>query len=91
MVEDTEVVTRDDQGEEDEVKLLAQVDQGENVRKGGSDVKVGEKVLEKGDVVSQVGGELGTLAFVGKRSVSPRRLTEIRSTVSADFARVGRF
>jgi len=82
MVEDTEVVTRDEQGEEVEVKLLAQVDRGENVRKEGSDVKEGEKVLEKGDVVSQVGGELGTLAFVGKRSVSLRRLTETRCTVS---------
>jgi hypothetical protein len=77
MVEDTEVVTRDEQGEEVEVRLLAQVDPGENVRKEGSDVREGEKVLEKGDVVTQVGGELGTLAFVGKRSVSylsPSRL-----------------
>lgn len=70
MVEDTEVVTRDEQGEEVEVRLLAQVDRGENVRKEGSDVREGEKVLEKGDAVTQVGGELGTLAFVGKRSVS---------------------
>ncbi|GAA5958345.1 hypothetical protein JCM3765_004802 [Sporobolomyces pararoseus] len=73
MVEDTEVVTRDEQGEEVEVRLLAQVDRGENVRKEGSDVKEGEKVLETGDVVSQVGGELGTLAFVGKRSVFAHR------------------
>ncbi|BGP17773.1 hypothetical protein JCM10213v2_005815 [Rhodosporidiobolus nylandii] len=69
MVEDTEVVARDVQGEETEVRLLAQVDQGENVRKEGSDVKSGEKVLEKGDIVSNVGGESGTLAFVSKRSV----------------------
>lgn len=70
MVEDTEVVTRDEQGEELEVRLLAQVDKGENVRKEGSDVKEGEKVLEQGDVITPVGGELGTLAFVGQRSVS---------------------
>ncbi|POY73341.1 hypothetical protein BMF94_3676 [Rhodotorula taiwanensis] len=70
MVEDTEVVTRDDAtGEEVEVRLLAQIDVGENVRKEGSDVKLDEKVLEKGDVISSVGGELGTLTFVGKRSV----------------------
>lgn len=70
MVEDTEVVSRDEAtGEETEVELLAQVDVGENVRKEGSDVRAGEKVLETGDVVSSVGGELGTLAFVGKRSV----------------------
>jgi gephyrin len=69
MVEDTEVVAKEGE-EEKEVKLLAQVDKGENVRKEGSDVKVGEKVLEKGDVISAVGGELGTLAFIAKRSVS---------------------
>ncbi|GAA6032133.1 hypothetical protein JCM8097_007089 [Rhodosporidiobolus ruineniae] len=69
MVEDTEVVARDEDGEEIEVRLLAQVEKGENVRKEGSDVRVGEKVLEKGDVVSAVGGELGTLAFINKRSV----------------------
>lgn len=68
MVEDTEVVAKEGE-EEKEVKLLAQVDKGENVRKEGSDVKVGEKVLEKGDVISAVGGELGTLAFIAKRSV----------------------
>lgn len=69
MVEDTEVVSRSGT-EEREVRLLAQVDKGENVRNPGSDVKSGEKVLEKGDVISPVGGELGTLAFVGRRSVS---------------------
>jgi len=69
MVEDTSVMARDEQGEELTVKLLAQVDKGENVRKEGSDVREGEKVLEQGDVITPVGGELGTLAFVGQRSV----------------------
>ncbi|GAA5895965.1 uncharacterized protein JCM6883_001674 [Sporobolomyces salmoneus] len=73
MVEDTEVVSRDDQDEELEVRLLAQVDAGENVRKEGSDVREGEKVLEAGDVITQVGGELGTLAFVGKQHVLAHR------------------
>ena len=70
MVEDTLVATRQAEGEEETVQILAQVDAGENTRNIGSDVKRGEKVLEAGDVVSAVGGELGTLAFVGKRSVS---------------------
>lgn len=87
MVEDTEVVTRDEGGEEVEVRLLAQVDRGENVRKEGSDVRAGEKVLERGDVITRVGGELGTLAFVGKKTVrtwvlsllvSEPRFTELR-------------
>ncbi|GAA6013724.1 hypothetical protein JCM11491_005073 [Sporobolomyces phaffii] len=73
MVEDTEVVTRDDGVEEVEVRLLAQVDRGENVRKEGSDVRAGEKVLERGDVITRVGGELGTLAFVGKKTVLAHR------------------
>lgn len=74
MVEDTEVVERDEQtGDETSVRLLAQVDVGENVRRAGSDVREGDKVLEKGDVVTSVGGEVGTLAFVGKRSVRAYR------------------
>ncbi|GAA5832395.1 hypothetical protein JCM11251_006435 [Rhodosporidiobolus azoricus] len=70
MVEDTEVVSRDEEtGEEKEVRLLAQVERGENVRAEGSDVKVGEKVLDKGDAVTNTGGEVGTLAFISRRSV----------------------
>ena len=56
--------------EELEVELLAQVDLGETVRRPGSDVKKGETVLEAGDVITAVGGELGTLAFVNAPSVS---------------------
>jgi gephyrin len=67
MVEDTVVISRlsssigadDATGEEDEVDVLAQVDVGENVRNPGSDVKSGDQVLEAGDVISGVGGELG--------------------------------
>ncbi|KAM0786445.1 hypothetical protein ACM66B_001908 [Microbotryomycetes sp. NB124-2] len=76
MVEDTEVVTQVED-EEKEVKLLAQVDLGENVRKPGSDVKQGDKVLETGDNVSAVGGELGSLAFVSKRSVRAYRRPKV--------------
>lgn len=76
MVEDTMVYSRHEgeNGEEKEVELLAQVDQGENVRREGSDVRQGEKVLEEGDVVSAVGGEIGTLAFVGRKGVRPSEL-----------------
>lgn len=75
MVEDTEVFSRHqtdangEEGDEKEVKVLAQVNTKENTREGGSDVKEGEKVLESGDVISATGGELGTLAFIGQRSV----------------------
>jgi len=73
MVEDTELVSSTGTGgqaEEAEVRILAQVPVGENVRKLGSDVKRGDKVLEKGIRISEIGGEIGTLAFVGKRDVS---------------------
>lgn len=73
MVEDTLVAETDAAGEEVRVEVLAQVDAGENVRKQGSDVRKGERVLEAGTVISDVGGELGTLAFVGRRSASVYR------------------
>jgi len=74
MVEDTEVASRDEAtGDEATVRLLAQVDVGENVRAAGSDVREGAEVLARGDVVSDVGGELGTLAFVGQRGVKAYR------------------
>lgn len=73
MVEDTRVHSThiDSSGrmEEKDIEMLAQVDVGENVRKPGSDVKQGELVLEKGMLISSAGGEIGTLAFVGKTTV----------------------
>lgn len=74
MVEDTELVSTTEDGEEKKVKLLAQVSPGENVRKPGSDVRRGDQVLSKGSRISEVGGELGTLAFIGKREVSDQLL-----------------
>ncbi|SNX87958.1 related to Gephyrin [Melanopsichium pennsylvanicum] len=68
MVEDTELLEERD-GEEVVVKILAQVDVGENVRGKGSDVKEGQVVLRKGSQVSTLGGEIGTLSFLGRSSV----------------------
>ena len=70
MVEDTELVESDETtNDEKQVRLLAVVPSGENVRQPGSDVKAGERVLEKGTRVSEIGGEIGTLAFVGRKKV----------------------
>ncbi|KZS97806.1 hypothetical protein SISNIDRAFT_481693 [Sistotremastrum niveocremeum HHB9708] len=74
MVEDTLLSSalQDEYGndiEEKVVETLAQVAPGENVRKPGSDVKVNELVLEKGTLIGSGGGEVGTLAFVGRREV----------------------
>jgi gephyrin len=75
MVEDTRLIstTKDPEGikdgEEDEVETLAQVPAGENVRVPGSDVRRGDLVLQKGERIRSSGGEIGTLAFVGRKEV----------------------
>ncbi|CAE6487395.1 unnamed protein product [Rhizoctonia solani] len=78
MVEDTQVGSQfsaeeGEEGEEKTVELLAEVDVGENVRNAGSDVRAGDKVLAAGDVISGLGGEIGALAFVGRRQVKAYR------------------
>ncbi|KAF8314746.1 hypothetical protein DL93DRAFT_2149060 [Clavulina sp. PMI_390] len=81
MVEDTELshtpapMTSDIDGTEDEaeVQLLVGASEGENVRLAGSDVRRGEVVLERGCVLGAGGGEIGTLAFVGKTEVKVHR------------------
>ncbi|KAF8635012.1 hypothetical protein AX15_000594 [Amanita polypyramis BW_CC] len=78
MVEDTYLVSTyndgdGESGEEMEVKTLAQVHPGENVRKPGSDVRKGDLVLQAGDRILSSGGEVGTLAFVGRKLVNVYR------------------
>jgi gephyrin len=75
MVEDTRLVStiKDPDGmmdgEENEVETLAQVPVGENVRASGSDVRQGDLVLQKDERIRSSGGEIGTLAFVGRKEV----------------------
>ncbi|EJD01356.1 uncharacterized protein FOMMEDRAFT_147908 [Fomitiporia mediterranea MF3/22] len=70
IVEDTQLVSSTADNEEKEVRTLAQVKSGENVRAPGSDVRKGDLVLSKGEIISGTGGEIGTLAFVGRKEVS---------------------
>ncbi|TVY20725.1 Gephyrin [Lachnellula arida] len=72
MVEDTVLKTMTDDGkEEKEVEILAEgVKDGENVREVGSDIRKGEFILQKGEEISAIGGELGLLASVGKAEVT---------------------
>lgn len=71
MVEDTELVEADEVTKDEKVvKILVKVPPNENVRMPGTDVKKGDLVLEKGTRISEVGGELGSLIFVGRRKVS---------------------
>ncbi|KAI0722668.1 molybdenum cofactor biosynthesis protein [Earliella scabrosa] len=74
MVEDTRLHSTyrsplGDEVEENEIETLAQVPRGENVREPGSDVRQGELVLERGTIVNSAGGEIGTMAFVGRTRV----------------------
>jgi len=75
MVEDTVLKSKtDDDQEEKEVEILAEgVKEGENIREVGSDVKKGSMILEKGEQISAVGGEVGLLASVGVAEVKVYR------------------
>ncbi|KNZ76431.1 Gephyrin, partial [Termitomyces sp. J132] len=79
MVEDTRLVSTykdsdgDLEGEEKEIEILIKVPEKENIRFPGTDVRVGDIVLQKGDIITSGGGEVGTLAFVGKKEVEVYR------------------
>jgi gephyrin len=69
MVEDTIVMAETPEGEEEQVRLLASVSVGENIREIGSDVRKGNPILHKGAEITFAGGEVGVLASVGVSSV----------------------
>lgn len=70
MVEDTILRSLTDDEEEMEVEILTdEVKLDENVREVGSDIKIGELILKKGEEITAVGGELGLLASVGRAEV----------------------
>ncbi|KAK1771633.1 molybdenum cofactor synthesis domain-containing protein [Phialemonium atrogriseum] len=75
MVEDTVLRSKTEDGQEEkEVEILADgVKDGENIREIGSDVKKGSVILEKGEQISAVGGEIGLLASVGVADVKAYR------------------
>ncbi|KHN97937.1 gephyrin [Metarhizium album ARSEF 1941] len=71
MVEDTVLKAMTEDGKEErEVEIQAEgVEEGENIREVGSDVSQGTVILNKGEQISGVGGEIGLLASVGVASV----------------------
>ena len=69
MVEDTLITEETPDGEEQQVRLLASVPSGENVREIGSDVEKGAVILGSGTEVTFAGGEVGILASVGVAQV----------------------
>ncbi|KAI8628313.1 molybdenum cofactor synthesis domain-containing protein [Xylariaceae sp. FL1651] len=75
MVEDTVLKTMTEDGKEErEIEILAgSVQEGENIREVGSDIKAESLVLSKGEQISAVGGEIGLLAAVGVAEVKTYR------------------
>ncbi|KAK2736127.1 hypothetical protein FQN55_001867 [Onygenales sp. PD_40] len=71
MVEDTVLISTTPDGKEEAVVeiLTGDVKPGENVREAGSDVTLGSKILQKGDLITAVGGEIGLLASTGTQTV----------------------
>jgi len=71
MVEDTVLASTTPDGiEEATVEILTgDVKPRENVREPGSDVALGSRILQKGDQITSVGGELGLLAATGTKTV----------------------
>ena len=66
MVEDTLVASKDESsGEEKTVKILAQMEAGENIRTVGSDCSKGTTVLLKNEEITFAGGEIGLLVSTG--------------------------
>ena len=65
MVEDTLIMAETPEGEEEQIRLLASVPAGENIREIGSDVQKGNLILRKGTEITFAGGEVGILASVG--------------------------
>ncbi|KAF9778616.1 MoaB/Mog domain-containing protein [Thelephora terrestris] len=78
MVEDTVVKSthKDEKGgdlEEAEIETLVQIPRGENIRFPGSDVKAGDLVFSKHTILDGLGGDIGTMAFIGKKEVHVTR------------------
>ncbi|KAF7589340.1 hypothetical protein BBP40_004455 [Aspergillus hancockii] len=71
MVEDTVLASSTPDGEEEATVeiLTGDIKPNENVREPGSDIALGSRILQKGDLITSVGGEIGLLAASGTKTV----------------------
>ncbi|TPX30464.1 hypothetical protein SmJEL517_g05974 [Synchytrium microbalum] len=70
MVEYTTLDKVSDDGKTEQVvTITSQANVGQEIREIGSDMKIGERVLAKGELVTAVGGEIGVAASVGVQDV----------------------
>lgn len=73
-VEDTRLIKSSPDGRvEDTVEIVRGVTSGSGIREIGSDLRAGETLLSAGDVITEVGGEVGLLASAGVREVPVHR------------------
>ncbi|RMJ24204.1 Molybdenum cofactor biosynthesis protein [Aspergillus sp. HF37] len=79
MVEDTVLASSTPDGEEEATVeiLTGEIKPGENLREPGSDIALGSKILQKGDLITPVGGEIGLLAAAGTKTVKVFRKPSI--------------
>ncbi|KAL4983029.1 hypothetical protein BDW68DRAFT_182001 [Aspergillus falconensis] len=71
MVEDTLLASSTPDGKEEATIeiLTGEIKPNENVRQPGSDVALGSRILQRGDLITPVGGEIGLLTATGIRTV----------------------
>ncbi|KAJ9492521.1 hypothetical protein VN97_g683 [Penicillium thymicola] len=69
MFDETASLALDGQDEATVEILADDIFPGKNVREPGSDIALNSKILDRGDLISQVGGEIGLLAATGNRAV----------------------
>ncbi|KAJ1918405.1 hypothetical protein H4219_002631 [Mycoemilia scoparia] len=85
MVEDTEVVEASEDGvREIKIKVNIQAADGDSIRDIGSDMRIGQIILRKGDTISDVGGEIGTLVAAGIPRISVFRKPRVGIASTGD-------
>jgi gephyrin len=69
MVEDTNIVTLNGDGEEQSISINAELHLGDNIRPIGCDISKGEVIMKGNTLISDLGGDLGSLISCGVREI----------------------
>ena len=68
-IENTVIVSTTVEGAEEQVEIQRTVREGDNIRDVGSDLSVGDIIMRHGDLITEIGGEVGLLVSGGVREV----------------------
>jgi molybdenum cofactor synthesis domain-containing protein len=77
-----QVVERSEPAGEGNVRILEKVEAGANIAPQGSEIRVGQKVLEAGEPLTPA--RIGVLASVGRAQVSTHRLPRVSLAATGD-------